>query len=99
MSPIIFGTAFAIGAGAIALWTDVRLPKLAPEEMRRIVMHTMASFIVLKIVAGAVGPIAASGPMGAMAAVLLVGLPAVVYAFLVGIWAIRMFQGAYAGTR
>ncbi len=99
MSPIIFGTAFAIGAGAIALWTDLRLPKLAPEEMRKIVMHTMASFIVLKVVAGAVGPIAASGPMGAMASVLLVGLPAVVYAFLVGIWAIRMFQGAYAGSR
>ncbi len=99
MSPMIFGTAFAIGAGGIALWTDVRIPKLKPEEMRGIVMHTMAAFVVLHIVAGAVGPIAASGPVGAMAAVLAVGLPAVVYAFLVGIWAIRLFQGAYAGSR
>jgi hypothetical protein len=99
MSPIIFGTAFAIGAGAIALWTDVRLPKLAPDEMSRILMHTMAAFIVLKIAAGAVGPIAAYGPLHAMAAVLGLGLAAVVYAFLVGIWAIRLFQGAYAGSR
>jgi hypothetical protein len=99
MSPIIFGTAFAIGAGAIALWTDVRLPKLAPDEMSRILMHTMAAFVVLNIVGNAVGPIADYGPLQAMAGVFLLGLPGIVYAFLVGIWAIRLFQGAYAGSR
>lgn len=99
MSPMIFGMAFAIGAGAIAVWTDIRIPRLAPEAMRGIALHTMASFVILRFVAGVVGPVASSGPLGAMVAVLAIGLPAVVYAFLVGVWAIRMFQGAYAGSR
>lgn len=99
MSPMIFGTAFAVGAGAIAVWTDIRIPRLAPSAMRGIMIHMLASFMILRFVAGLVGPIASSGPLAAMAAVLAIGLPAVVYAFLVGIWAIKLFQGAYAGSR
>lgn len=99
MSPMIFGTAFCFGAGAIALWTDNRLPRLMPEEMRGILLHTMIAFVLLHFVARIVGPLASSGPLAAIASVLLVGLPAVVYAFLVGVWTIRLFQGAAARYR
>ena len=70
MSPIVFGTAFAFGAGALALWTDVRFPRLAPEEMRGILMHTFAAFVVLHVVAGVVGPLASGGPANALFSVL-----------------------------
>jgi len=100
--------------GSLAL-RRTRVPDLGDDQLERLdqlrehgVVRQQGERVVeprvgederIRLVAGAVGPIAASGPMGAMAAVLLVGLPAVVYAFLVGIWAIRMFQGAYAGSR
>lgn len=98
MSPMIFGTALAFGSFAIALWADVRFPQLAPGEMGRILLHTLAAFFALRVVAGLVGPLAASATFG-VAAAFAVGLASLVYAFLVGVWALRMFAGAYAGMR
>ena len=99
MSPTIFGVAFAVGAGALALWTDVRFPKLLPEEARTILLHTLGAFLVLHMVAGIVGPLVATGPLLAFVTLLGIALPCVAYAFLVCIWAIKLFQGARASMR
>ena len=59
----------------------------------------MAAFVVLHFVAGAVGPLSTGTLRTTLVAMLGVALPGLSYAFLAGIWAIRMFQGAYAGMR
>jgi hypothetical protein len=94
MSPMIFGVAFAAGAGAIALWTDARFPKLFPEEVRGVILHTIGAFAVLHIVGGIVGPFVAAGLLPALLTLVGLALPGVAYAFLVCIWAIKLFQGA-----
>lgn len=99
MSPVIFGIAFAVGAAALALWTDFRFARFAPEEPRGILIHTAISFALLHFVAGMVGPLVAAGPVSAMVTLLGLALPAVIYAFLVCVWVIKMFQGAIAKTR
>lgn len=99
MSPVIFGVAFVLGAGALAVWTDFRFPRLAPEELHGILIHTAVSFLTLHVVATMVGPLAGAGPLPALVTVLGFALPVVVYAFVVGIWAIKLFCGAYAGMR
>ena len=99
MTPETFAVGLAIGAGAIALWMDVRVPRIAPKEMRGVLLHAFASLIVLHFVAGAIGPLAGDAFVNRLLAMLGVALPALGYAFLAGIWAIRMFQGAYAGSR
>ena len=99
MSPTVFGVAFTIGAGALALWTDARVPRLAPGEMRWIFLHTAAAFAVLHLVAGVGVSLIASGPPVALVSVVGIALPGVAYAFLVGIWTIKFFQSAYDGMR
>jgi hypothetical protein len=99
MSPIVFGVAFAVGAMALAVWTDVRFARLAPVQLRGILLHAFAAFLVLHLVAGVVGPLMAAGYGTAVLTVVFVALPAIAYAFLTGIWMIRMFHGAYAGSR
>jgi hypothetical protein len=89
----------AVGAGALALWTDVRFPALAPGGMRGVLFHSFAAMVALKLIAGSIVGLT-SGPFAmALAAVIGIALPGLVYAFITGVWAIRLFQGAYAGSR
>ena len=99
MNPQLFVLVLAVGAGALALWTDVRFPKLGPQSMGGVLVNTMAAMIALKLVAGNIGLLTSGPPAAAVAAILGVALPGLLYAFISGIWAIRLFQGAYAGTR
>jgi hypothetical protein len=99
MKPELFVVALAVGAGALALWADVRVPRLQPKELRGVLLHTFIAFAVLHVVAGWIGAPASGTLAVAMAALLGIALPAIVYAFLAGIWAIRMFQDAYKATR
>ena len=96
MSPMIFGIAFAFGAGAIALWTHVRFPDVAPGEIRWILLNAAGAYAVLHFVAGIVGPFVAAGHIPAVLTLVGICLPGVAYAFLVCIWTIKMFQGARA---
>jgi hypothetical protein len=99
MNPQIFVLVLAVGAGALAVWTDVRFPKLGPGTMGGVLLHSLAAMIALRVVAGNIGGLT-SGPVpAAIAAVLGIALPGLLYAFISGIWAIKLFQGAHAGTR
>jgi hypothetical protein len=89
----------AVGAGALAVWTDVRFPTLAPAGMGGVLFHSFAAMVALKLIAGSIVGLT-SGPFAmALAAVIGIALPGLVYAFITGVWAIRLFQGAYAGSR
>jgi hypothetical protein len=99
MSPQVFGVALVISAAVLALWIYVRFPKLAPEQMLKIVLHAATAFVLLHFVSGVIDSVA-GGPRGTvMVAVLGVGLPSIAYSFLVGIWMIKLFQGAQSGMR
>lgn len=98
MSPIIFGIAFAFGAGAIALWIDVRFPKLFPAELRWILLHATAAWVALHFISGIVGPFVAAGHLPAILTLVGLALPGVAYTFLVCLWTIKMFQGARASA-
>ena len=99
MNPQIFVLVLAVSAGALAVWTDVRFPKLGPESMEGVLLHSVGAMVALQVVGTTIGALT-SGPFPTpIAAVLGVALPGLVYAFISGVWAIRLFQGAYAGTR
>lgn len=91
MSIAVFGVALVVGAAVIALWLDARVPKLATVELQSIVGHAVLAILLLNIVPGAAGVTIATWLVlfGAL-------LPALVYAFSVAIWSIRMWQGATA---
>ena len=94
MSNSTFVLAFAAGAALLALWFHVRFPALAPERLGRTILHAATAFAVLEITA-----LTGYGSATALSALLLVVLPALVYALLCTIWMLRHAQAALGMQR
>jgi len=96
----MFILCIAVGAGAIALWVDVRFPKLMPWSMRRLLVHIIVAIAIVYVVGPVMGFVARSGvPAANLASVFCVAFPVLVYEFLVGAWMIRLAQSTGAGFR
>jgi uncharacterized membrane protein len=88
-----------LGAGAIALWIDVRFPRLAPQEMAKAMLHVGASFAVGYAVGPAFQALVSYGdPRLTLLAIFALGFPAVVYCLLAGIWVIKFTQRMLSGN-
>ena len=98
MNAGILTAAIGLGAGAIALWIDVRFPRLGPEEIVKALLHVAASVAV----GYATGPamqmlLAYEHPYLNLVAVFGVAFPAVVYCLLAGVWVIKLTQRSLSG--
>jgi hypothetical protein len=88
----------ALGAGAIALWIDVRFPRLAPVELAKVMLHVMASIAFGYALSPAFQGLAAlEDPRLTLVAVFGLGFPAIVYCLLAGVWTIRFAQRGLSG--
>ena len=91
---------FVLGAGAIAAWIALRLPRLAPQSFRAGGVHLAATFVL-----GAVlGPLVRAVPglpaeLSLLAALFLVALPAITYMLLVGMWLIQLVAAGAPARR
>ena len=100
MSVQMFLVCLAVGSAAVALWVNVRFPKLMPWSLRRLLVHLIVAFVVVKSVSPAMGWVAESGvPAAGLTSIFLVAFPALVYEFLVGAWMIRLAQASGMGFR
>lgn len=87
-----------LGAGAIALWIDIRFPRLAPRELPKALLHVAASLAV----GYATGPamqmlVAYENPRLTLLAVFGLAFPAIVYCLLAGLWVIKLAQRMLSG--
>ena len=88
----------ALGGGAIALWIDVRFPRLAPEDMAKVMLHVVASIALGYAVSPAFQAVVAyEDPRLTLVAVFGLGFPAIVYCLLAGVWTIRFAQRGLSG--
>ena len=89
---------FVLGAGALAAWVALRLPKLAPTSLRAGTFHLIAAMIV----GASLGPLVHAvpglpSPASVLAALFLLALPAITYMMLVGMWLVQLVvSGALA---
>lgn len=88
-----------IGAGVIALWIDVRFPRLAPSEIPVALVHVATSVAV----GYAAGPVmeavnSSDDPRMVLLAVFGFGFPAIVYCLLAGLWLIKVAQRMLSGN-
>ena len=96
-----FIIAVGIGAAALAFWVDARFPRLAPQDQAFAFAHVLAamgicSFLVRPALIGALS----LDPLQARAAgVLLVCLTGLGYAFLAGVWLVRLTHASVARFR
>ena len=94
MSIAVFGIALVVSAALVALWLDARVPKLATAELQSIIGHAILAILLLKLV-----PAAGDTLVGTWLVLFGALLPALVYAFSVAIWSIRMWQSTAASLR
>jgi ABC-type uncharacterized transport system permease subunit len=95
----IVAVLIGVGAGAIALWIDVRFPRLAPQEMAKAILHIAVSVAVAYASSPAMKMVTASDdPRVVLLGVFGIGFPSVVYCLLAGIWLIKVAQRMLSGN-
>ena len=87
-----------LGAGAIALWIDVRFPQLAPQDMAKAVLHAAASLAVGYATSPAIQALVAYEDQRlTLLAIFGLAFPSILYCLLAGIWVIRLAQRSLSG--
>jgi hypothetical protein len=87
--------AVAIGAGAIALWLDLRLASKAPRTFRSVLAHLGLSFCAFNLAPVLLRTLVDdTSPLSKMVGLFAVVLPLLTYAFLSSIWLIKQFHSA-----
>ncbi len=87
-----------LGAGAIALWIDVRFPSLAPDDVAKALLHAAASLALGFALDPALQALlAADDARTVLLGVYGVAFPSIVYCLLAGIWVIKVTQRALSG--
>lgn len=83
--------ALAVGAAVLALWVDVRVTGLRPRSLGRRLAHACVAFLALNVATVVLDRLAQpdAATLQRELAVLLVFLPALVYAFLACAWLLR----------
>ena len=95
-----FITILCVGAAVLALWIVVTKPKLGPHDLRRALLHILASIAIGYLIAPGIRAIAAIGVPGApFVGTFGVALPALTYMFLAAAWLMRVVRDFMHGAR
>lgn len=92
MSSGTFVIALGIGAGLIAFWVQFRFPNLTPQTLVRAMLHLFVAGGVAEFTKTVFGRVELE-PVGTMALVFGLALPTLIYAFVAGMWLVRVTQG------
>jgi hypothetical protein len=87
---------FALAAGPLALWVDLRLRERAPRTVAWAFVHTVGALMVLRLMPKLMVLVIAGSdsPARKMLGIFSVLLPALVYAWLATIWLLKLVQRA-----
>ena len=81
--------AFVVGAALLALWIDVRHPKLAPESFSRRLVAAGCAFLLLEAM-----PMFSGSPSAMCATLFAIVLPVFISSFLTAVWLLRSLRDA-----
>ena len=99
MNGVLVASLIGLGAGAIAIWIDVRFPKLAPKDLGKSMLHVGASVLIGYAAGPALGLfIASEDQRVVLLGVFGIGFPTVVYCLLAGLWMIKVAQRMLSGN-
>jgi hypothetical protein len=101
VSASMYTLVLALGAGAIAVWIDVRFPSLFAPDWRVVFGHLLASGAVVWLaMPWGVETVIGSGVVLAYpAAAISVALPALMYMLLASLWVLKLAQRMLPGAR
>ena len=85
----LFLSSFVVGAGLLALWLDVRHPKLAPQSLSRRVLAAVCAGLILGVI-----PVFNGSAAAAYATLFALVLPVLVCSLLTALWLLRALRDA-----
>jgi hypothetical protein len=95
LSPHSFVLALMAASAVLAFWFAVRFPDAGPSRFETGVLHLFAGFAAVRAIPDLTD--ATTATVGELARVLVpfgIGLPLFTYAFLTGLWLLRLIQRA-----
>ncbi len=85
---------FVLGAAVLAFWVALCRPRLAPASFRSGAIHLAAAVVVGSILAPALHAVPGlPSQQSVLVALFTVGLPAITYMLLVGLWLVQLAVG------
>lgn len=83
---------YVLGAGALAMWVEVRFGRLTPESMKARFFHLALALAVVQLSVPVLRLVVGNGESvsRAILGLVYVFLPALVYAFLTSIWLLKL---------
>jgi hypothetical protein len=78
-----------VGAALLAVWIDVRHPKLAPQSFSRRMAAAGCAFLVLQAM-----PVFNGSPRAFYATLFAIVLPVLISSFLTAVWLLRALRDA-----
>jgi hypothetical protein len=90
--------ALAGGAAALAIWSFLRWPAMAPKTFGGAIVHAILAFGTLQVVGSGLGFVADRSEHAVALALILLVLPALTYAFLATLWVLRLFAALVKGV-
>lgn len=87
-----FVLALVVAAGLLALWIDVRHPKLAPQSLKSRVLAAAGALLLLELV-----PVLHGSVAQLYTSVFAILLPALITTFLSAVWLMRAVRDAQYG--
>jgi hypothetical protein len=91
MGELAFAAALGAGAALISVWTDLQLHAHRPKSIQIRFLHACIAFVLLQVAVAVAARIAGTGATREerIAAIFLLLLPSLVYAFLALLWLLR----------
>jgi hypothetical protein len=101
VSPVVALFAFAIGAAALAIWINVRFPRLAPAHFKAAFLHVGAAMLIAHVVTSTRYELnlGLAWPAGTLVHLFALLLPTIVYGLLAGLWFLKLAQGTLNAYR
>lgn len=100
MSPHSFVVVLVVSSALLAFWVGARFPSFGPHRLTYAVLHLLCGYAAILAIPGLTNAVLA---MSAEVAKYLVpfgvALPLFTYAFLTGLWALRLIHRAASGLR
>jgi hypothetical protein len=97
LSSSTFAICFLVGCAVVALWLDVRFPRLGPATVKGTLLHVAATIVAAQLLF----PVAFESVTGSLvwtlAALFVVALPALTYSLLVAVWVLKLVADASRG--
>jgi hypothetical protein len=94
-----FVLTLVLASALLAFWVAARFPNAGPARLETGILHLFCGFAAVRAIPGLTDAVTATvGDLARILAPFGIGLPLFTYAFLTGLWLLRLIQRSLHGS-